>query len=190
MSVADDLEKLDQLRGQGVLSEAEFAAAKAALLRDGSLPQSPINTPGPKINGKYFLVGALGVGVLIFAVSKLAGGRSGIDYADMCKSSRVRSLAAHAVEDKVASAGLGVRDLSLEFAKLRIVHDATSEMVERQARQVKDITIDDVQVCAADGDVTAYTTIVFRSGDKVGGEVLNFGIPGAIAKFGELPLGD
>ena len=32
MSTADDLAKLDALRQQGVLSEAEFAAAKARLL--------------------------------------------------------------------------------------------------------------------------------------------------------------
>ena len=190
MSVLDDLEKLDQLRSQGVLSDTEFEAAKTTLLRDPAPPQIPIDPRRPKINGKRILVGAIGVALLIFGVWNLAHGHADIDYADMCTSSQVRNWAAQAVQDKVAGAGLGVHDVSLEFAKLKIVHDATSEMVKRQAQQVKDLTIDDAQVCASNGDVTYLTTIVYRSGDKVGGEVLNFGVPGAIAKFGELPLGD
>jgi hypothetical protein len=43
MSIAEDLEKLDQLHKSGALSDAEFAEAKAALLRE--VTPAPVRVP-------------------------------------------------------------------------------------------------------------------------------------------------
>lgn len=190
MSNADELEKLERLKSQGVLTDGEFEAAKQKLL-GGSLAPSEIQRDETKRRAnRKVLLGLAAAVAMILVWATLFGSRSDIDYSDMCKSLRVRRWAAEAVQNKVAEAGLGVRDVSTTFSALKIVHDATSEAVKHQMQRADNLTVDDVQVCAPNGNVMAYTTIVIRSGDRVGGEVLNFGIPGSRATFGEIDLGE
>jgi len=190
MSNADELEKLDQLRSQGVINDTEFELAKQKLLNGSPSPPQKRADGAKHTPNKKLILGMIAAAIVLLVLwSSLVGGRPDIDYADMCKSPRVQKWASEAVQNKVAEAGLGVRDVSTAFSKLKIVHDATSAAVKRQMQRADDLTIDDVQVCAPNGDVTAYTTIVIRSGDRVGGEVLNFGMPGTRAAFGEIPLG-
>ena len=51
MSLADEIKKLEELRWNGTLTDAEFARAKAALLAKHEAPAEPAGAPAPAATG-------------------------------------------------------------------------------------------------------------------------------------------
>jgi hypothetical protein len=95
-------------------------------------------------------------------------------------------MALEAVQQQIASAGLPQeRSFARAFAKLQPVrNEAKVHMIKRTLRIPG---LEDLQVCGPDGDETQLTTIIMRrDGDRIGGIVVNFGVPGAQARFGDV----
>lgn len=72
MSLADELKKLEELRGSGALSDAEFQKAKQRLLEEPSVPlpaAAPEDSLGRAAN-RYvnFQMISAGVGLIIFLI--------------------------------------------------------------------------------------------------------------------------
>ena len=74
MSIADELGKLNQLRQEGVLSDADFEAAKSTLLAEGQLSPSAGAGNGADVFGvPLLLLPVVGIGLLYLAWSRISG---------------------------------------------------------------------------------------------------------------------
>jgi hypothetical protein len=80
MDTADELQRLTDLHQKGALTDAEFAAAKAAVLSthaSGASPQTPTKSSArsqPMTNRKVPLAAQVGCGCLLLALFLLCGG--------------------------------------------------------------------------------------------------------------------
>ena len=86
--IADELEKLHDLKIRGVLSEAEFQQQKARLLHGSAPPTppkpiahyAPPRTPYPQAGGAGFAVGSLVMGII--SVLAVMGGSEDPNFGD------------------------------------------------------------------------------------------------------------
>jgi hypothetical protein len=107
-----------------------------------------------------------------------------------CSDTSLSSEAVQAVSDAFDKAALPrTADDTKMLEALVEGDDPTSEQMRRSivATFNHEIPIENVRICVV-ADVNlrpAFTVVVVKKGDNVGGLVMNFGIPGATANFGD-----